>query len=325
MVRQEKRRAALLRPHRHRQLQRGDRQALHRLRALHLPARRSPSDVAQLFNLLTGFVHQPRVQEAAGGADQHAPALPGPDRSARSSTSKAGRGGRIVAKMNALEDRQMIERALRRLARRASRSTSLVRGICRLRPGLPGLQRDDPGDHHRRPLPGARAHLLLRQRRRARVLHRLGRLDVAQPRLAGGGIACRSRTRASGGAARGPRPAARATTSRPGTSSPTAAGSAGPAPGRPPPKPVGAHGACPAGCPGGQGGRPRRAQARSAPPARPAELIEQRPQLRPETLELVAMGGGEGVERLGAARRQHDVHLPPVVVGGRAAGQAEGG
>ena len=37
------------------------------------------------------------------------------------------------------------------------------------------------GGEHRRPLPGARAHLLFPQRRPGRVLHRLGRRDVAQP------------------------------------------------------------------------------------------------------------------------------------------------
>ena len=58
----------------------------------------------------------------------------------------------------------------------------IVRDTCRLRPGVPGPLRERPRGQHHRPLPRARPHLLLPQRRQARVLHRLGRRDAAQPR-----------------------------------------------------------------------------------------------------------------------------------------------
>ena len=113
--------------------------------------------------------------------------------------------------------------ALRRLARRGGDRPDRARRL----PAAAGSsrdERDDPGAIDRRSLSRACAHLLLRQRRRPGVLHRLRRLDVAQPRLPG----------RNDGAGRIARPARRAavesstcsspTTARPGCSSPTAAG-----------------------------------------------------------------------------------------------------
>jgi polyphosphate kinase len=93
-------------------------------------------DVAQLFNALTGFVHEPRFRkllvapftmrqrflEMIAREVEH---------------QKAGRGGHIIAKMNALDDRQMID-ALYEASAVGVEIDLIVRGICRLRPGVPG-------------------------------------------------------------------------------------------------------------------------------------------------------------------------------------------
>ncbi len=90
VVRQERDDAAQLRPHRDRQLQPGDREALHRPRPVHRrrgdrPGRGPALQHADRLRLSAA------VQEAAGGADQHAPALPGDDR-ARGRAPQGGAG-----------------------------------------------------------------------------------------------------------------------------------------------------------------------------------------------------------------------------------------
>ncbi|HEV2851884.1 MAG TPA: polyphosphate kinase 1 [Thermoanaerobaculia bacterium] len=93
-------------------------------------------DVAQLFNALTGFVYQPRFRKllvAPFGMRQRFLEM-----IAREvEHQKAGRGGHIIAKMNALDDRQMID-ALYEASAAGVEIDLIVRGICRLRPGLPG-------------------------------------------------------------------------------------------------------------------------------------------------------------------------------------------
>jgi polyphosphate kinase len=93
-------------------------------------------DVAQLFNMLTGYVHQPKFKkllvapinmrqrflELIAREVEHA---------------QAGRGGHIIAKMNSLEDREIVE-ALYSASAAGVEMDLIVRGICRLRPGLPG-------------------------------------------------------------------------------------------------------------------------------------------------------------------------------------------
>jgi len=52
--------------------------------------------------------------------------------------ARAGRGGRIVAKMNALTDERLIQ-ALIDAGRAGVRIDLIVRGLCCLRPGIPGV------------------------------------------------------------------------------------------------------------------------------------------------------------------------------------------
>ena len=94
------------------------------------------ADVAQLFNLLTGFVAEP----------QFAKLLVAPTNMRRRfveliereiAHQQEGRGGRILAKMNALEDPRIVH-ALYRASAAGVRIDLVVRGICRLRPGIPG-------------------------------------------------------------------------------------------------------------------------------------------------------------------------------------------
>jgi polyphosphate kinase len=93
-------------------------------------------DVAQLFNLLTGYVHEPQFKKL----------LVAPINMRRRflelirrevEHQEAGRGGHIIAKMNSLEDQEIIE-ALYEASAAGVEIDLMVRGICRLRPGLAG-------------------------------------------------------------------------------------------------------------------------------------------------------------------------------------------
>jgi polyphosphate kinase len=93
-------------------------------------------DVAQLFNLLTGYVHKPKFKKllvAPINMRQRFLEL-----IAREvGHQQSGRGGHIIAKMNSLEDPEIIE-ALYRASAAGVEMDLVVRGICRLRPGLQG-------------------------------------------------------------------------------------------------------------------------------------------------------------------------------------------
>jgi polyphosphate kinase len=94
-------------------------------------------DVSDLFNYLTGYSAKSdyrklivapvnlrsRFEELIGREIEH---------------SKSGRGGRLVFKMNALVDKRLI-RALYRASQAGVKVDLLVRGICCLRPGVPGV------------------------------------------------------------------------------------------------------------------------------------------------------------------------------------------
>jgi polyphosphate kinase len=94
-------------------------------------------DVANLFNALTGYQ----------GEREYARFLVSPNAMRNRflalidreiAHAQAGRGGRIIAKMNAITDDELI-RALYRASESGVEIDLIVRGICCLRPGVPGL------------------------------------------------------------------------------------------------------------------------------------------------------------------------------------------
>jgi polyphosphate kinase len=94
-------------------------------------------DVSALFNLMTGYAQPPRWQKLAvapqGLRDAFIARI---DREAEH--AKAGRPARLLAKMNGLVDQDVI-RALHRASQAGVPIELIVRGICCLRPGVPGV------------------------------------------------------------------------------------------------------------------------------------------------------------------------------------------
>lgn len=95
------------------------------------------TDATELFNTLTGYSTQTyyrsllvapvgmreRIEDLIEREIEH---------------QQAGRGGRLILKMNSLVDERLI-RALYRASQAGVRTDLIVRGICCLRPGLPGV------------------------------------------------------------------------------------------------------------------------------------------------------------------------------------------
>ncbi len=95
------------------------------------------ADLIDLFNFLTGYSRQQeyrRLLVAPLNMRQQFLALI----EAEIAHQQAGREGHIIAKMNQLEDPEII-RALYRASQAGVRSDLIVRGLCRLRPGVPGV------------------------------------------------------------------------------------------------------------------------------------------------------------------------------------------
>jgi polyphosphate kinase len=94
-------------------------------------------DVGALFNVITGYTEPPaweKIEISPTGLRQRFLAL-----IAREAEQAAGTaGGHLIAKVNSLVDREIIE-ALYRASRAGVRCELIVRGICCLRPGIQGL------------------------------------------------------------------------------------------------------------------------------------------------------------------------------------------
>ncbi len=94
------------------------------------------NDVSELFNVLTGFAHQDRYRKiwvAPNGLRQEViDAI-----KTEVMTHRRTGSGHLIFKMNSLQDPELI-RALYAAAREGVKIELIVRGICCLRPGVPG-------------------------------------------------------------------------------------------------------------------------------------------------------------------------------------------
>jgi polyphosphate kinase len=94
-------------------------------------------DVHELFLQLTSLTQTPRLTKLLQSPfGLHAAMVQKIEREAQ--IAAAGRPGRIIAKMNALVDPQAIE-ALYRASRAGVQVDLIIRGLCALRPGIPGV------------------------------------------------------------------------------------------------------------------------------------------------------------------------------------------
>jgi polyphosphate kinase len=134
IVRREGPDAAPLRAPEHRQLPRRHRQGLHRRRLM-----TSNPDIAQdvhgLFQQLSGLAPIIKLKRLMASPFTPAP-RPAAAHRARSRLARSGKGGHIIAKMNALNEAGVITRCTAP-RRPGVRIELIVRGACCLRPGVP--------------------------------------------------------------------------------------------------------------------------------------------------------------------------------------------
>ena len=149
-------------------------------------------EIANLFNTLTGYGHPERQRKTlVAPAWLRQPLINEIDRTIEA--HRSGREARIIMKMNALVDQRIIE-ALYRASQAGADLAQRPRDLLPASRG-PRRERHHRGGLGRRALPRAQPRLLLPPRRRARLLHRLGRPHAPQPRHA----------RRAAGAGRAPR------------------------------------------------------------------------------------------------------------------------
>ena len=92
------------------------------------------SDLTQLFNLLTGFARDPEFSKLLVSPTTIRPGIA----ELIANEAALGRDGHIVLKMNSLVDAALID-SLYAASQAGTRVDLIVRGICCLRPGVPGL------------------------------------------------------------------------------------------------------------------------------------------------------------------------------------------
>ena len=91
------------------------------------------ADLSDLFNVLTGYARQPRYRRLVVAPDGFRNRI-----AELIAREAAAEDGRIVIKTNAIVDPRIID-ALYEASQRGARIELFVRGICALRPGVPGL------------------------------------------------------------------------------------------------------------------------------------------------------------------------------------------
>ena len=155
-------------------------------------------DVAHLFNNLSGWSRNASYEQLLVAPDSVRTGLV--EQIHREiAHQQAGRPARIRMKANSVVDEAVID-ALYLASQAGVPVELLVRGICALRPGVPGLSETIDGALGARPLPRAQPGLLVRERRGAGRLVRLGGHDAPQPGPArrGAGAAARRGQRRRG-------------------------------------------------------------------------------------------------------------------------------
>ena len=148
-------------------------------------------DIHEIFLQLTGLTRVPRLRKLLHAPFSLHQALTAKiEREAEH--ARSGKPARIVAKLNALTEPTIIQ-SLYRASRAGVEIDLIVRGLCCLRPGVPGVSEANPGPIHRGPVPRAFPRLSVRECRRPRGVLRKRGLDGPQPlspdrsRVSGGG------------------------------------------------------------------------------------------------------------------------------------------
>jgi polyphosphate kinase len=95
------------------------------------------ADVSDVFNALTGYSNQKEFRALVVAPSQLRPRL-GELIMREAEHARAGRPARMVIKVNSVTDDQMI-RVLYRASQAGVETEMIVRGICSLRPGIPGV------------------------------------------------------------------------------------------------------------------------------------------------------------------------------------------